>query len=319
MGVNSYSRTALVVPCTKSKSQSVEAAMRFSDLVSDSCALGVRRWLQAADQCETLTVARSLYAGTGWKCTLRAQELLNDSCELWIASAGFGLVAGDERLPAYEATFAAQENRVADRLLGFKSPSTAHAAWWAAINDARGKTLTPLQTTFDNYERVIVVLSAPYMTALRSDLELLAKALGPDALWLVAVGAQSQTLSPALRECVVPLTSDIEQLVMGARVTLNMRALIWWLEEIVPVAGCNRTAQKREIECQLRGLKPKVMIKKQALNDEEVVNWIEKQRDMMGQKWPRGGKTGLLQTLRANGLACEQSRFSRLYEVATSR
>ncbi len=306
-----------MVPCTKSKSQSVEAAMRFDALVSSSCAFGVRRWLQAADQCETLTVARALYAGTGWNCTSRAQNLLDHTCELWIASAGFGLVAGDERLPAYEATFAAQNNRVADRLLGFKSPSTAHAAWWAAINEARGKTPTPLQTTFSGYERVIVALSAPYMTALRSDLELLAETLGPDALWLVAVGAQPQTLSPSLRECVVPLTSDIEGLVAGARITLNMRALIWWLEEIVPVAGWNRAAQRREIECQLRGLKPKTTIKKQSLSDAEVVNWIEKQRDAMGREWPRGGKTGLLRTLRAGGLACEQSRFSRLYAEVT--
>ena len=317
MGANISLKMALVVACTKSKS--VETAMRFDALVKSNCAFGARRWLAVAGRCETSTPARALYAGTGWGHALRAHDLLGRACEMWVASAGFGLVADDESLPAYQATFAAQENRVADRLHGFKSHAAAHAAWWAAINLARGRTQAPLQHALGGHERVIVALSAPYVTALRADLELLAQVLGPDALWVVALGAQDQKLSPALRACVVPLTCEVERLVAGARVTLNGRALVWWLETIVPVADWDRAAQNREIGRRLDATRPQSRPKKRTLSDGEVVEWIKGRRDEAG-RWPRGGKTGLLQTLRSSGLACEQGRFSRLYgEVVAGR
>ena len=263
--------------------------------------------------------ARSLYTGVGWGHALCAQKLLGQECELWIVSAGFGLLSGDDRVPSYAATFAAEENRVADRLIGFKASSSAHAAWWRNTNCARGRTEAPLQSTFAGYDRVIVALSAPYLMALRADLENLARTLGPDKLWLVAVGAEAQRLAPELFECVVPLRSEVERLVASPRATLNLRALVWWLEEIIPTTGWDKAAQNREIQSRLCALQPKTATVKRSLSDEEVKGWIqEHQQDETG-KSVRGGKTGLLRLLRESGLACEQNRFSRLHAEVTTR
>jgi hypothetical protein len=286
--------------------------MRFSAFASGDCVSVASRWQEAFTQSLASTPARSLYTSVGWNYALRADNLLGEQCELWVVSAGFGLVRGDEHLPSYAATFAFQKNRVADQICDFRSSTPAHAAWWKAINAQRGRTETPLQTTFAGYDRVVVALSAPYLVAVRSDLELLARALGPQKLWLVAVGAHALPLSPELKECLVPLTSEVERLVSNPRATLNLRALVWWLEEVVPVAGWHREAQGQEIRRRLCEAKPKAVRVARALSDGEVTQWIGKQRRRAGAESP--GKTQLLRTLRATGMACEQNRFSRLYD-----
>ena len=292
--------------------------MNFAVLAEGDYVTLARQWLQIAAQSKALFAARQLYAGVGWGYALCAQKLLGSDCELWIVSAGFGLVAGDEQLPSYAATFAAEKGRVAGKLLGFHSSSSAHGAWWKSINDARGRTQTPLKNTFANYDRVIVALSSPYLVALKADLEILAQTLGPEKLWIIAVGAEARRLSPELIKCVVPLTVEMERLISSSRTTLNLRVLLWWLEEIIPVAGWNRAKQNRKIQRRLSTLKPKTVRVKQSLSDDEVMRWIEAQKRQQGNEWPRGGKTGLLRTLRESGMACEQNRFSRLYKKVTA-
>jgi len=310
-----FLKTALVVPCTKSKSRPVPSTMCFGALPTNSCAEVTHYWLKAASQVEVTTSAKTLYTGSGWRQALRAHQLMGPDAELWAASAGFGLVAGDEELPSYAATFASEENRVADRLTSFSSHSSAHAAWWESINDQRGRTKTPLQSTFTEYDRVVVALSAPYLAALIEDLERGAKIWGPERLWLIAVSAEPSKLSTKLRQCLVPLTSKMEQLINSPRATLNISSVVWWLDNIVSVEGWSRVRQNKEVQKRLATLKPAAARVKRSLNDDEVLRWIEEQK----QVDPNGGKTRLLQMLRASGRACEQNRFSRVYAEVTKR
>lgn len=309
-------KIALVVPCTKTKSRPVSEAMRFGALAKGECAQVARAWQKVASG-ESSLRAGALYCGNNWKLATRAQKHLGEPCELWIVSAGFGLVSSEEALPAYSATFAAEENRVAEQIGGERSPAVAHAAWWKAINVARRETETPLLSAFAEYDRVILALSAAYLSAVRADAALLARELGPENLWLVAM--ETRALPPALRECAVFLNSDIENLVGGTRVTLNLRALAWWLQEIVPVAGWDREAQQHEICRRLSAVEPAPPRVAVSLSDEEVTAWIMAARAQAGEQWPSGGKTGLLRTLRASGQSCEQKRFSRLCERVTEQ
>lgn len=279
----------------------------------------MREWLSVANGCKPSIPARALYSGIGWNYVLRAEQLIGGTCDLWVVSAGFGLIRSDEFLPSYAATFAAEQNRVADQLLGFRFSSSAHTAWWNAINMERERTQTPLRSALGHYDRVIIALSAPYLAAVRSDLELLATMLGPEKLWLIAVGVDANTLPERLSKCAVPLTIEVERLVSSPRATLNLRALVWWLEEIVSSVGYNREAQKREISCRLVEVTPKSVRVARTMSDEEVALWlIEQQTEVHGQ-WPPGGKTQLLKSFRASGLACEQKRFSRICEEVMTR
>ena len=306
--------TALVVPCTKTKSVPPCDCLRFGALVPGSVEDIVEDWMGRALCINTREIVHQLYSGMGWKHALCAEQLLGNACQLWAVSAGFGLVRGDEPIPSYAATFAAENNRIADQVVGMRFIRSAHASWWKAINEKRGRSQTPLRSTFRDYDRVIIALSAPYLAAVCSDLELLAGALGPERLWLVAVGVDARTLSPELRQCAVPLTSQVEQLVSSPRATLNLRTLVWWLEEIVPIAGWDREAQQREIHRRLCDVAPKAVRVARTLSDKEVARWIEGQRAEVGGQWPHGGKTQLLKALRESGLACEQKRFSRICE-----
>ena len=289
--------------------------MRFGTLAKGECAQVARRWQEAAQsQSFSPDAARvsELYSGNNWNLAARAQAELGDECQLWIVSAGFGLVSSDECLPAYSATFAAEENRVSDQICDERSPAAAHAAWWKSINAARRHTETPLLTTLAEFDRVILALSASYLAAVREDALALARELGPQKLWLVAM--ETRALPLELRECAVFKNSEIENLIGGTRVTLNLRALEWWLREVMPLAGWDRAAQQLEIRRRICQATPVPTRPTNPMSDDEVMTWIEARRAEAGGQWPRGGKTGLLRTLRASSRSCEQKRFSRLCE-----
>ncbi len=313
-------KIALVVPCTKSKSRLPSEVMRFGALAKGECAQVALRW-QAAAQSQSFSIdavrASELYSGNNWNLAARAQAELGDECQLWIVSAGFGLVSSDECLPAYSATFAAEENRVSDQISGERSPAAAHAAWWKSINAERRRTETPLLTTFAEFDRVILALSAPYLAAVREDALALARELGPQKLWMVAM--ETRALPLDLRECAVFENSEVENLIGGTRVTLNLRALEWWLREVVPVTGWDRAAQQLEIRRRICQATPAPTRPINPMSDAEVTTWIEARRAEAGGQWPSGGKTGLLRTLRVGGRSCEQKRFSRLCERVLAR
>lgn len=93
-----------------------------------------------------------------------------------------------------------------------------------------------------------------------------------------------------------------------ARATLNQRALVWLLEEIVPRSSWERTAIEKEIKRRLKNLRPVEPKPKQRLSDNGVEKWIRQQ----WKREPKLGRTELLRRLRNAGYSCEQKRFSEI-------
>lgn len=186
---------------------------------------------------------------------------------------------------------------------------------YSAVNSSRCNQATPLRDKLSGYERVVATLSAHYFAAVRDDLEALALELGPERVFVLAVGVRPEEVPTALRTCLLPIDVRVERVVSGPRTTLNSRALVWLLEEIVPSSGWSRDAVEAEIESRLSNAaisnKGDAVIAKRRMSDEEVAAWIHEQRATM----PQLGCTLLLQRLRASGCSCEQSRFSRLFKA----
>ena len=302
-------KAALVVTCTKTKKLASCERMAFGSLPSGTAESVAADWLVRAEEAKQRDTAYRLYGGAGWSQSLRAwQAIKAQKGELFIASAGFGLLRSDEIVPPYAATFSPEDDQIARTLSGSASTTEVHRAWWAAINKVRLNTATPLCQSLGGFDYVVAALSAHYFRAVRDDLAALAEKIGPTKLFVVATGVAEAEVAEVLRPCFLPIGVAVEGLLNGPRATLNQRALVWLLEEIVPRTGWERAAMEAEIRRRLKSLRPAEKSLKQRLSDSEVEKWVRQQ----WKKAPREGRTALLRRLRKVGYSCEQNRFSEI-------
>lgn len=283
--------------------------MAFGSLPLGTAESVAEDWLVRAEKAKQRDAAHRLYGGAGWSQSLRAWQVVKaQKSELFIASAGFGLLRSDAIVPPYAATFSPEDDRIARTLIGYASTSEAHRAWWAAINKVRLNTATPLCQSLRGFDCVVAALSAHYFRAVRDDLAALAEKMGPKKLFVVATGVAEAEVPEVLWPCFLPIGVAVEGLLNGPRATLNQRALVWLLEEIVPRSGWERAAIEKEIKRRLKSLRPVEQKPKQRLSDSEVEAWVMRQ----WKKQPREGRTALLRQLRSQGYSCEQKRFSEI-------
>ena len=277
-------------------------------------------WLDRASEAPERFRAENLYAGIGWSETLAAFRAAGgpQQADLFILSAGFGLVHRLDELPSYTATFSMDACRIAQ----FLTPSVAslaaqHRDWWQAINQARLANPSPLAALALQYPdaRFWVAASQDYLAAARDDLETLAAACGPENLFLVSVGASPRDLTSALKACLLPIDLRIEGLLPGLRTAINPRSLAWLLGEIAPEGAFAREELCQRIAAAFAAAPfSPPRLERERLSDAAVLEWIAAQR-----RSAPAACSVLLRRLRNAGQACEASRFSRLYYTIDSK
>lgn len=108
--------------------------------------------------------ARELYCGEHWGLVLNLEAALRKrrrDVELWVASAGYGLVSADAALKPYSATFASGQPDSVD-------PSDA-TAWWTEL--CRASPAKSLQRVVRPADTIVVIASARYLRAMLPDLQ----------------------------------------------------------------------------------------------------------------------------------------------------
>lgn len=168
-------RIAIVVGCTASK-RVPPGDLRLGLVAGHEESIEGRfqRWKAATASAGKVAVARDLYAGPRWQASLRIAEAAlvprrapSREVELFVASAGLGLLPVSRNVPSYSATFSrGSEDAVVPA--GF-NPSARRAAmrqWWRLLT-RRQASVSRLARDF---ERVVVALSPDYLDAVMDDL-----------------------------------------------------------------------------------------------------------------------------------------------------
>jgi hypothetical protein len=319
--------TLLLCACTKKKRKPTTGELQFRALPHCLAEDLARVWFAktvAISEEETLP-ARALYAGPGWSAALSSLRLAatpgESKPELFVLSAGFGLIHANDSIPSYEASFSASLDRVADHIIdsegkSFKNPDLAHREWWRAINKARGKSATPCTNLIPEYPNAPIVVAAgrDYIAAMHDDLIALARAVGPERLFIVSVGYPWQNADEALRRCAIPLTIDVERLLLGARSFINTQLLSWLLTHAGPVTTWDRALIQQLIEERLKASPSKPQrrpFSAPKMKDTEVGLWI---REKLSED-PKPSRTTLLWQLRNEAhRSCSQERFASIYK-----
>jgi hypothetical protein len=255
-----------------------------------------RRRLVAVDA--PLVSAESLYAGDHWHAVLEAFRTLQrhtPRVELWVISAGYGLIPAQQVVKPYSATFAA--GNVDSVWRGpLDGPRRARLKeWWGGLDN--GVQLSDLVTSRST---VVVAAGAGYVEALEDDVAAAVES-GQERVSVISAGSRNV---PGL----LPVTSCFRSYVGGTDSATNGRVLALLAAEFAS-HGFRRHAMAKYLNKVAAKLDSVPRITGRKTNDGDIVRQILALR----RREPPLSRTAALRELRRSGIACEQGRFAELW------
>ena len=282
---------------------------------SGSIEARVREWSIRLENSPTERVpALQLYKGDHWTIVCELDDVGSAAglgVEVWIASAGYGLIPMDAEIASYGATFAPDHE---DFVLGPKpfESEKAPSEWWSWIAAWDGPAPTTARSVTELARQhpdtpMLVIASRAYARALELDLLDASSTLASSRnLSIVAIGFGST--SP-LAEFVLPGDARLSTWLGGTLTSVNARVGKAILEH-VNEWGLRRDEIGRGLLGRLEELDPYTQPKRENRGDDEVRTYIRAALEAN----PKSAHSRLLRSFRADGYACEQGRFRRLYQ-----
>lgn len=312
--------------CTNNKSLPILKECHLRSLGSLRFDLASKQW------CKNLVLenqhkvrAAELYIGSHWKETLACVDEANlkgFDTDLWILSAGWGLLPSDMLISPYAATFASSGEDSIHRL-GWPAEYSKRERcrlWWEYTNAefADKKPYSILSLGVDQDALSLFVLSKDYFFAIEQELlEIISK--GCDVL-IVSAGLYTEKglAHPQIKDRILPFNDKFKQLdpyLNKTNVSLNARLANWLIREHSDTIklGVEKTVSLIEkIEKSLPEMERKAVAK---ITDEEVLAFIGK------HYVPQvSNATLLLKILRQKeNKSCEQKRFGELFRIYQSQ
>jgi hypothetical protein len=302
-----YPQLHVIVTCTHRKRLGAPPRLRLSSIRVKDVLVRGRQWVDRlrAERAPEVP-ASDLYAGDHWQVAL---SLLSQThpVQLWVASAGYGLVRLDQQLKPYSATFSPGPDSVF--VHGRREQRDGELReWWELITKAnlghsRPRTLRELAAS-DPGAILLVALSEPYVRALRDDLVAARTKLhGSGKLLIVSAGTKH---CPGLDENLLPVDANLQIAVGGPLLSLNARVA----RHLVVTSATHRwtTSAITESLREVRSASKRHQSRSR-LTDAKVIAFIKR----AARQDNRASRSDLLHRLRTKGFACEQQRFAGLF------
>ena len=257
-----------------------------------------------------------MYVGENWRLVqaLAVQvQKAGWSVDVWITSAGYGLLSRETPITPYSCTFAdTSEDQVA-RGQPAGQRLQYNREWWSALTGLRAKqeaAPTSLAALAErNPTATLLMLASPdYVRATHADLASAVERLRcPEQLSIITSG--SGWCGDLLEDYILSIDERTRSALGGTMQGLHARAALNLLQSSAlgePFTAAELRARYEAMVAETpRPEKPS----RTPMTDEEVAAFL---RAELAQQ-PKAGWTLLLRTLRKSGRACEQRRFRRLH------
>jgi hypothetical protein len=300
-----FPQVIIVTSCTNRKKNTGEVLTLDGANQGNSLAALVHAWVAGIASATQREVAVNLYKGRSFsEAKLAAQEI---GADLYVISAGHGLIHSDDRLPSYNLTVSASpSNELHRSLLRLqKTPSD----WWQLLTQqfAEHRSFAALMARTGT-SPVLLAIPSPYLSLISQDLA----ALKNDEVARLRIFTSefgASELPERLRSTVMPYDERLEALPNfgGTRVDFAQRALRHFVR-VLQGHELPLERAKEQVLCAMNVLVKPALPKREKKSDAEIV-------ELMEQNWERlnGSGAALLRFLRDDVLvACEQGRFAKL-------
>jgi hypothetical protein len=290
----------IVVTCSNRKRHAVPADLRAGNLTQKRPAARFSAWTKRLQASESPRVrAADLYAGEHWQVARTLTETAGTpDAQLWVASAGYGLIKGDAPICAYAATFSSPAPDTVGASLDEVTDWWRRLGEWAGPDSGQPRTFTELASR-NRGAIVIAVLSEAYQRACGEDLLAAAQILPTGSLSVIG----PPDVRSSLAEILVPVTSPLRHTVGGSLQALNARVAKHLLSA---GHGLDVEALRHRARAAHPAQLPTARPRGQRLSDVELAETIASR--------PHTSATRLLRELRTAGQSCEQHRFKRIHD-----
>lgn len=264
----------------------------------------VRAWITSLVSAKGQVPAQDLYQGASFSRLQRVAASF--SCSLFVVSAGLGLVAGTTRVPAYDLTLSpSAPTRIQARITDRFDP----AAWWQQIQT--GRFASPLEAIATGQGRILIALTKPYAQLIGVALA----QLSPAVIQRLRIFGSSleHFLPTTLRAQIMPYDARLDVVAPGTCLDFSSRALTHFAALIATQSLQGAADDAARVCAALAPTPVPQSIRRPKASDEELLRRIAPfvQRGLPS--------TSALRELRkCFGIACEQSRFRRLYESVSA-
>lgn len=308
----------VISTCTLTKRHHVPPMCRLRSYTRGSWKQSLADWLGAlAYPHYAMYRAVDLYQGSHWletqHCVQYAQAT-GYTAQLWVLSAGWGLLSEDDRIAPYAATFASTD---ADSIHRLEWPPEAFSRerarlWWAGINEGlHGASLAYRFNKQISGQHLLFILSKEYYNAIEHELLELVGYDHPLIIVSAGLAKDLNSVHPSLRPCVLPLTEKFKQVdsyLDKTNVSLNARLAAWMVQKYGNALVNDVERLHAELAKQEAALPEIVRKEVVPLTDDEVLTFIGAH-----YKPQSSSATQLLRVLRSQGKSCEQKRFRDLF------
>ena len=260
-------------------------------------------WIGRINASSTLESVKSTYGGRTFIEAANASNLLN--AELYVISAGLGLVHTEDKIPNYNMTISSGSGSIANWL---REKRHLSKDWWAILNSTIGNPL-PILRLIEESEGVIFALPSTYLEMIKVEMEM----IGDNYLnrvFIITSPAGQKLFNPPLKERCLPYDERLNGALgyEGTRNDFPQRALRHFVKEIdfkySPI-NVIQSNVRTFIESNSIPLLPV----RARMSDKEIKEIIYKNWGEYG-----GRRENLLRYLRDKALiSCEQKRFGHLW------
>lgn len=277
---------------------SISPSMGYRSLEEFSTAW-VKKILSASD----LATVEDTYGGRTFTEALGATELMG--AELYVISAGLGLVHAKDRIPNYNLTVSQGSGSISNWL---QSSGKTSDEWWANLNMKLGKPYPIFQIT-KHSKGLILALPSTYLEMISTELLMLPKE-AIEKLFIITSTAGQKVIDKELQPRCLPYDERLDgaDAYRGTRNDFPQRALKHLVNE-VDFQNKSINEVKKDVLHFLSSHAKPTLPKREKLNDEEI-------KELISKNWTSylGKRESLHRYLRDVALvACEQKRFGALW------
>lgn len=298
-------RLHIVVSCTDRKRADVPQALRARTLVEQAAERRTSEWARKLRDVAVPSVrAIDLYAGDHFATARGTVELAaarGYEPDLWILSAGFGLLRSNDAVKPYSATFAARESDAV------ATPQCSSEEWWQGVTSRVSRRNLATLAGDDPNAIIIVAASVQYIDAIEADLAAASERLREASNLIVIT---SKDVRPHAEVPGYITAERVLQNVLGGSLTsLHIRVARYVIETFAP-AALNYHAAASLVASTTASAPPFVVHDRLGGSDEDISRYI---RDALARDSSLT-HSRLLRQFRDAGRACEQKRFRNLFQ-----
>ena len=308
-------KIAIVTTCTNRKKASPHPLLCANDLPKGDQQSLLFNWAGRVEKASERIPAIHLYSGRGFSEIRKVTH--NKSIDLWVVSAGLGLINGDKNVPPYNLTISpSAQDSVQNRLsVGSFDPKS----WWKGLNKQLHNRETPLSDLIKDCKDTIFIISLPqtYLSFISLDLfNLEAK----DLLKVRFLGLNSRIPMPfEFRHYYIPYDERFDgpdSPNPGTRADFSQRVTRHFIENILSKnPHSTPTEHANSVLNTLSKMRQPSKFNRTQKTDDQIKVLIIKNWETA-----KGSGARSLRILRdQESVACEQGRFANLFREIKTR